>query len=315
MKRSRIDMSYTSDLGEAIAAMRKRTISLAWLAALTGLLALTSCDSATNSGMGTVRLHLTASGTSTMINAATLVEFGVTSATVTFSAAELMPGHEPITPTTSTFELVGDDPDVLDLDEGVTALLGAVETLGEYEQLRLIVSEAEITVALPGGGSETFVFDEDAHFPSGQQTGIKVNFGGPIQVGEGAIADLLVVLDVGKSFVFQGPPDNPRSVSFKPVIHAATESWGYIEGDVTLNVPPGAPTTITVEALRTSDNLEVSQVLNVAALATVAHYHLGFLPAGEYIVTASADTYTSASSDPVTVGTVGVVIGDLALVK
>jgi hypothetical protein len=48
MKRSRIDMTHAPDLGEVIDAMRKRTISLAWLAALTGLLALTGCDSATS---------------------------------------------------------------------------------------------------------------------------------------------------------------------------------------------------------------------------------------------------------------------------
>jgi len=300
-------MSYATDLNETITVMRKRTISLAWLAALTGLLALTSCDSATSAGMGTVRLHLAASGTSTMVSAATLVDFGdVISATVTISAAELMPGHVsiPIDPTQATFELIGP---TADLPEGVTALLGAAPTLGEYEQLRLFLSSATITVDV-NGTPQTFQFDEDSLVPSGQQTGIKVNFGGPIEVGPNATVDLVAVFDVNESFVFQGPPDAPRGVSFKPVIHASTIALASIGGSVTVSPPPvaGVPIPVTVRALSGVDEV-ASVTVNLTSDAPSADYLLRFLEPGlSYTVEASTSAagYTITPDGSVTVAAV-----------
>ena len=287
-------MSYTSDLGEAIAAMRKRTISLAWLAALTGLLALTGCDSATSGGMGTVRLHLASSGTSAMISAASLTSFGdVASASVTISRAELMPGHVGIDLGAAevTYNL-------LDLAGDVTTLLGSAPALGEYEQLRLIVSDVQVTLTdgavLP------------ARVPSGPQTGIKVNFAGPIEVGPGATVDLLAVFDVDQSFVFQGPPDDPRSVSFKPVIHASTIEMASIGGQVTVNRPAGGaaatvPVIVTASAGAVTTSVTVDVVLADAATTATSDYLLHFLQPGVvYTVTASASgfpTVTPASGD------------------
>jgi len=276
-------MSYATDLDATISMMRKRTISLAWLAALTGLLALTSCDSATNAGMGTVRLYLASSGVSTMVAGATAVDFGVvTSAIVTIDSAVLMPGHVaiPLDPAVASFDLV-------DMDEDVTALLGAVPTLGEYEQLRLFVGSAVVTATLPDGSTRTF--EEEALVPSGQQTGIKVNFGGPIEVGLGATVDLIAVFDVAESFVFQGPPDDPRSVSFKPVIHASTMPWPSIAGQVT--VPAGVTVSVTVEALIGTD-VKSDTTFSVTGPDPVA-YKLRFLEAGTtYDVRATATPST-----------------------
>lgn len=287
-------MSYTSDLGEAIAAMRKRTISLAWLAALTGLLALTGCDSATSGGMGTVRLSLASSGASTMLSAAALTSFGdVTSASVTISHAELMPGHVVI-------DLGADEVtfDLLAMEGGVTQLLGTAPALGEYEQLRLIVSHASVT--LDGGDPMPL------RVPSGAQTGIKINFGGPIQVGPGATVDLLAVFEVDESFVFQGPPDAPRGVSFKPVIHASTVEAASIGGQVTVNRPAGAaaivPVTVAASIAATpAGSVTVDVALADGATTATVDYVLRFLQPGvTYTVAASATgfpTVAPASGD------------------
>jgi len=301
-------MTEPIDLYERITAIHRRTVSLTWLAALTGLLALSGCEAGTNSGMGTVRLYLASTGTATMLSDASRVGFeDVQSAKVTVSRAELMPGHVDIEFSPPlTFELVGDDASVPDLDEGVTALLGAVETLGDYEQLRLFWSDAEITVA---GQPDLQTF----RVPSGEQTGTKVNFGGPINVGMNSTVDLVAILDVEKSFVFQGPPTHPRSVSFKPVIHASTMPVPSIGGTVTLDVgsPPSDPTMVTITA--ELDAVEVaSQEVEIAAGSVEAEYLLRFLPAPtadnpapvDYVVRASATigstTYSATATVQVT---------------
>ena len=293
-------MSYTTNLGEAIDAMRKRTVSLAWLAALTGLLALTSCDSATSAGMGTVRLSLASSGVSTMVNAAALTSFGdVTNATVTISRAVLMPGNVEIDLGAPQVPF-----DLLAMEGGVTALLGSAPALGEYEQLRLFVDAASVTLA---SGA---VFD--LRVPSGAQTGIKVNFAGPIEVGPGATVDLLAVFDVDQSFVFQGPPDAPRGVSFKPVIHASTVEAASIGGQLTVNRPagPAATVPVTVTASIGSDVLAtvtVNVTLADQATSGVGAYVLRFLqPGSTYTVTASATGYLTVA--PIS-GDVGAVAG------
>jgi len=282
-------MPYGTDLGESIDQMRKRTVSLAWLAALTGLLALTSCDSATSAGMGTVRVSLASSGASTMLSAATRTDFGdVTSATVTISRAELMPGHVLIDLGAPEVTY-----DLLAMQGGVTALLGSAPALGEYEQLRLVVSGA--SVSLNGGDPLPL------RVPSGAQTGIKVNFGGPIEVGPGATVDLLAVFNVDESFVFQGPPDAPRSVSFKPVIHASTVEAASIGGQVTVTRPAGAPATVpvTVTAAIGSDVLAtvtVDVALADQATSGTGNYVLRFLQPGlTYTVAASATGFPTVA--------------------
>jgi hypothetical protein len=292
-------MTHAPDLGETIDAMRKRTISLAWLAALTGLLALTSCDSSTSGGMGTVRLSLASSGASTMLSAAALTDFGdVASATVTITRAELMPGHVEIDLGAPEVTY-----DLLDLEGDVTVLLGSAPALGEYDQLRLIVGDVDVTL------SDGTVLP--ARVPSGPQTGIKVNFSGPIEVGPGATVDLLAVFDVDQSFVFQGPPDAPRSVSFKPVIHASTVEAASIGGQLTVNRPAGGaavivPVTVAVSA----GGLPVTSVTVEVALAdagttATGSYLLRFLQPGvTYTVVASATGYPTVApvSGDVTAG-------------
>jgi hypothetical protein len=293
MKRSRIDMTHAPDLGEAIDAMRKRTISLAWLAALTGLLALTSCDSATNTRMGTVRLYLTDAPAD------------VAAATVWISRAELMPGHVLI----SDFGGVSTDFNLLALQNGVTALLGeALIDVGDYDQLRLIVDSARVTLQAPltfeDGSTE-----QSLSVPSGMQTGIKVNFAGPVHVEPG-VTVLVADFDVDRSFVFQGPPGGPKSVSFKPVIHATVaDVAGSIAGTVD---PEAARATAGLAAVLASDATDT--VATTTPLAD-GSYILRYLPPGTYNVLVKATGFQAATAANVEVGQAQQVTGiDFTLV-
>ena len=294
-------MSYTSDLGEVIAAMRKRTISLAWLAALTGLLALTACDSATSGGMGTVRLQVASIGVSNMLEASAAAGVdGIASAIVTIDRAELMPGHVAVS-------LSSTEIDLLALDGDVTVGIGSVPTpLGSYEQLRLIVSD--IDVFLENG---TELEELPARVPSGPQTGIKIDFAEPVAVGPGDVVDLIVAFNVSESFVFQGPPTDPISVLFRPVIHVSTsDEAASIGGQVTVSRPGGGdPVTVDVKVVASAGGTPVDSVivpvsLDAAAISGTGDYLLRFLQLGEeYTVAAVATGYPNVmvtGTNPVT---------------
>jgi hypothetical protein len=151
--------------------------------------------------MGTVTLHLTdASGP-------------FRSATVWVSKVQLVGDSAPLTiaDTAATYDL-------LSLQNGVTALLGSASVpTGNYEQLRLIVDSARVVF---DSGMQLANGDTTASLrvPSGMETGIKVNFGGPLRVTTGE-TDIVVDFDVSQSFVLTGPPTAPIGVLFKPVIH------------------------------------------------------------------------------------------------
>ena len=52
--------------------------------------------------------------------------------------------------------------------------------------------------------------------PSGMETGIKVNFGGPLSISGGT--DIVVDFDVSRNFKFLGPPPGPFDVLFTPLL-------------------------------------------------------------------------------------------------
>lgn len=107
---------------------------------------------------------------------------------------------------------------LLDLQNGVTALLGSeMVTAGTYAQLRLVVKSATITLA------EGVLFQDGANsktlfVPSGMETGIKVTFPETLVIdGE---TDITIDFDVEQNFKFLGPPGAPRDVLFTPELTA-----------------------------------------------------------------------------------------------
>jgi hypothetical protein len=112
---------------------------------------------------------------------------------------------------------------------------------------------------------------------------------------------LLAVFDVNQSFVFQGPPDAPRSVSFKPVIHASTVEAASIGGQVTVNRPAGGAAatvsvTVTASGGGASASVSVDVILAAAATTATSDYLLRFLqPDVTYAVTASATGFPTVA--------------------
>lgn len=243
------------------------------IAVTAALVGLVSCD-ATGPGTGTVRLFLTDAPAP-----------AIASATVWISRAELVPGDAgPV--------LVTDTPqqyDLLALQGGVTALLGtATIPTGDYAQLRLIVDSAHITLA-PGVTFADGSNDAVLKVPSGMQTGIKVNFAGPLHVAPGE-TDLVADFDVARSFVFQGPPGAPIGAHFQPVIHATVmDVAGSISG-----------TSLPVAARgRLLAILGTDTVAQTFADTLTGAYALFFLPAGTYTVADTAVGYQKATQSVV----------------
>ncbi len=142
----------------------------------------------------------------------------IESAVVWISRAYLVPGEE------GEAVVVTDEPqeyDLLDLQNGVTALLGeATVAAGPYAQLRLVVDSARLTLA----NGATFQDGSSARtlkVPSGHESGIKVIFPGGLELTEDV--DVVVDFDVAKNFVFQGPPTRPMSVLFTPVLKGTAQ--------------------------------------------------------------------------------------------
>lgn len=179
--------------------------------------------------------------------------------------------------------------DLLTLQNGVTALLGdALIPVGDYEQLRMIVDSARVTLASPttfGNGTDTATMK----VPSGPQTGLKVNFGGPVHIAPGQ-TDLVVDFDVLHSFVFLGTPDRPDGVLFMPVLHGVVaDQSGSIAGT---SSPASANGVIVATINSGADTIGTA----VADPGTGA-YLLAFLPPATYEVSDSA-TATGFATTP-----------------
>jgi hypothetical protein len=246
---------------------------------MAGSLILACSDSNGPSSQGTVTVRLTDAPADDFQSATVYIS------QVTLIGSGTSASGEVISDTHASFDL-------LTLQNGVTATLGSASVpTGSYSQIRLVVDSARVVLA--GGrtfadGSNTAVLQ----IPSGQQTGIKLNFGPPVEVTEGETV-LVVDFDVSQSFVFQGPKSSPNGVLFKPVLHAvAADVAASISGTV-LPALAGA----TVYAIAGTDT-----VATAFANTTTGAYTLRFLPPGSYVVAADATGFAVALSGTVTVG-------------
>lgn len=168
--------------------------------------------------------------------------------------------------------------DLLSLQGGVTSALGsAAIPVGSYTQMRLVVDSARITLkaplTFPGGlASKTLTV------PSGQQTGVKVNFAGPVSIVPGETI-LVADFDVSRSFVFTGPAGSPTGALFKPVLHATVQN---VAASIAGTVTP-ADSRAQLLAISTTSADTVSTTL---ADSVTGVYKLRFIPPGSYTVTA-----------------------------
>ncbi|HMA43793.1 MAG TPA: DUF4382 domain-containing protein [Gemmatimonadales bacterium] len=204
---------------------------------------------------------------------------GVTAASAWISTVYLIGGDGTSRDTITTGPST--EYDLLSLQGGVTDLLGdKTIPAGDYDQLRLVVDSA--MVLLDGETTPRVL-----KVPSGMQTGIKVEFGGPVHILPGR-TDLLVDFDVSRSFIITGPTP-PRQVLFKPVIHGVvTDQSGSISG--TSNPPAALGLVFAI--------IGTDTVTTDSADATTGAYSLPFLPAGTYKVLDSTTVsgFTSKSA-------------------
>jgi len=167
--------------------------------------------------------------------------------------------------------------DVLTLTDGVTALVGDVTVpSGTYTQMRMVVDSARVTLKnitfSDGSTSKTM------KTPSGQQSGIKVNFSGPVNIDPGQTV-LVVDFDVSRNFVFTGPKTSPNGVIFKPVLHATVSD---VAGSITGTVTP-LTSKASLFAIMGTDT-----VTSAVADSVTGVYKLWYLPPGSYTVAATA---------------------------
>ncbi|MCZ6756482.1 MAG: DUF4382 domain-containing protein [Gemmatimonadetes bacterium] len=183
--------------------------------------------------------------------------------------------------------------DLLVLANGVTAeLADSVIPTGEYQQLRLIVDSARAVLKAPltfRDGSTT----ASMKVPSGSTSGLKVKFGGPIVVDSGEVV-VVIDFDVSRSFVFQGPPWAPKSVSLKPVINGTYRNVaGSISGTVT-------PAAARAQLFAIRNGTDTARTTFADTMTGV--YTLQFMPPGTWTVVATAAGYGDEQVIDVVVG-------------
>jgi len=237
------------------------------------LLLLAGCDSASG-GTGQVVVQLTDAPVD-----------NIQSAMVWVSSVYLIGGSDS---TGNRFTVLStpQEYDLLTLTNGATATLGDVTVPeGSYTQLRFVVDSARVTLKTgftfsDGTSSKTL------QTPSAQQTGIKVNFAGPVSVGPGQTI-LVVDFDVARNFVFTGPSANPNGVLFKPVLHATVRD---IAGSIAGTVTP-ASAKARLYAIMNGDT-----VTSALADTLTGAYKLWYLPPGDYSVSAVATGFQTQTA-------------------
>jgi hypothetical protein len=127
----------------------------------------------------------------------------------------------------------GRDLDLVQLKNGLVNILYAGDPEpGDYDALRIIVEPKEITI-LDDGREKTYT---QFKVPSGPQTGIKVYMKPVVSVVTDLTKDIVLDIDLEKSFIVQGNPKTPAGIKgfiFKPVVRAVNRTTA---GSVTFRV-------------------------------------------------------------------------------
>ncbi len=98
--------------------------------------------------------------------------------------------------------------------------------IGTYNLLRMYISDASVVDT----SGETLPLD----IPSGDESGLKLFIRPDLLVGTDDRVEVLLDIDVSKSFVVQGQPENITGFTFKPVVRVVNNTAaGSVKGQVT----------------------------------------------------------------------------------
>ena len=215
---------------------------------------------------------------------------GIESATVTITKVEIKKVGDGISDGSPWLTLSEDTVtlDLIDLRNGVTETLLDLEIpAGEYDQVRLYVDEAGLKLK---ENENPFA----VKVPSGSQTGIKIHVTPSLEVADGLTAELLLDLDLSRSFILRGNMRNNNGFIFKPVIRAANmTSAGRIQGTVT--------DTLDAAIRDAMVWLEQDTVVATAFADSLGFYAIIGVPAGTYSVTAAKEGYDTLSYEGIAI--------------
>jgi len=178
--------------------------------------------------------------------------------------------------------------DLIDLRNGITETLVDLDVpAGEYDMLRLYVDEAGLKVT-------DIEVPYSVKVPSGSQTGIKVHVSPFIEVSDRLTAELLLDIDLSRSFVLRGNMRTNNGFIFKPVVRAANISTaGRLQGMVT--------DTSGVKVKEAEVWIAQDTVVATTFADTTGYYAIIGIPAGTYSVSATKDGYDTVSFDGVVI--------------
>lgn len=214
----------------------------------------------------------------------------IESATVTITKVEIKKRGDGISDGNPFMTLSEDTVtiDLIDLRNGVTeTLLDLDIPAGEYDMIRLYVDNAGLKLK-----------ENDAPYgvkvPSGSQTGIKIHIYPYLVVSDGLTAELLLDIDLSRSFVLRGNMHNNNGFIFKPVIRAANMTTaGRIEGMV--------KDTSDVKVKEATVWIEQDTVVATAYADTLGYYAIIGIPAGTYSISATKEGYDTVRFDGVNI--------------
>jgi len=178
-------------------------------------------------------------------------------------------------------------------NEVVAPLANAEIQAGLYNQIRLFVSDA--TVTLQDG--QTF----DLKIPSGAQSGIKINVEPAIEVTGNISAEILLDFDVARSFVPRGVIGGPgfNGFIFKPVIRASNLSTaGRITGEVAVGDSAGTTNTLNEAQVWVT---RFDSVFSTTFSDEQGSYALIGLPEGTYNLHATKTNFDTTTVNDVVV--------------
>lgn len=194
---------------------------------------------------------------------------------------------------------------LLALTNGISEELASVEVpVGTYDLLRIYVDDPEVILT----DGETY----QMMVPSGAQSGIKAFITPSVEVASELSAELLLDVDLSRSFVVKGNPNTPAGIkgfNFKPTLKVVNNSIaGRIAGEVR-DTNAVLLEDVTISAY-SADTLTTTSFTDANGAYTLA----GLLP-GAYEVIAEKDSFQTVEMDNLTVTTANVTTADFILEK